>query len=196
MPAAGPFLYALPGMNQRGRSLGDVLFFVIVGAVLLGVLVLMGIRVADVYYKAGWMAAHFPPPAELCNEPFCLKTNAVNDLGGDWRFGELHFAYCPKHLPSGFQGRGGRSAAMVVLVGALVVIGCFVSVPIVGGLFRIAAWPVLVPMWTLGKIPLSRLVPFSRYRDVESKPGDWLEPAGMVTGAVVAVVAMALYCWW
>lgn len=182
--------------SSSGRSLLDIVLFIVFGAVLLGLLVLVAVRVADVYFKAGWIVAHFPPPSELCNEPFCLRTDAVNDIGGERRFGELHFAYCAKHRPSGFQGRGGRSAAIAVVIGLIVVIASFVAVPIVGGIFRIAAWPALIPMWTMGKIPLSRLIPFSRYRDIESKPGDWLEPAGMATGALVAIVAMALYCWW
>jgi hypothetical protein len=179
---------------SSSRSIKDIILTVISVAVVVGFLAFVAVRTADVYYKAAWIVTHFPPPGNLCSEAFCVRSDTSKP---DRSFGELHYAYCSQHLASGFQGRGGRSAAVAVLSVVFIFICSFVSVPILGALFRVIAWPVLIPLRLMGKLPSGRLLPFARYADAgRSAPGDWLEPAGMWTGALVAVVAMALYCWW
>ena len=180
------------------RSFKDLVLIIICAAVVVGMLALAGYRVADVYYKAAWIVMHFPPDGEICSEPFCLRTdNTTNDLHGEKRFLQIHFDYCPDHLPSGFQARGGRTVPICVIFGFLIAFLSFASVPIMGALFRIAAWPILIPLRLAGRLPKGHLLPFARFAD-SSEParGDWLEPAGMLTGAIAAVAALAMYCWW
>ncbi len=179
---------------SRSWNAKDVILGTIFAAVAVGVLAYAGFRAVDVYYKAGWIVTHFPPKDNLCSEPFCVSTDTKKP---GRRFLELHFAYCDRHYSGGFQGRGGRSTPMAVLVGLLVLLFAFLGVPIMGALFRIAALPVLLPLCSVRKIPWNRLVPFSPYwAGADSVRGDWLEPAGMWTGAVLAVAALGLYCWW
>src|SRR6187401_2209126 len=96
--------------NPSSTGLKDVLVALLVGVVLLGFLALAAVRTADLYYKAGWVATHFPPKAAVCTELFCLRTDTTKPPR---ELLKLHFAYCPDHLPSGFQGRGGRSNGIV-----------------------------------------------------------------------------------
>jgi len=176
------------------RGWKEILFAIVAGAVLLGFLALAAVRTADLYYKAGWIVTHFPPKGAVCTELFCLRTDTTKP---ERKFLELHFAYCPDHLPSGFQGRQGRPTGIVIYLALFMTLLSFLSIPILGALFRIIAWPALIPLRLAGKLPPGRLLPFSK--NVESgdpAAGDWLEPAGMCTGAIVAIVAMVLYCWW
>jgi lysylphosphatidylglycerol synthetase-like protein (DUF2156 family) len=175
------------------RDWKSILFTVIFAAVVLGFLALAAVRTADVYYKAAWIVTHFPPKNTICSELFCLRTDTSKP---ERSFGKLHFAYCPDHSSSGFQGRGGRSNAVAVLLAIVVAILAFVSVPIVGGLFRIVAWPILIPMRLAGKLPPGHLLPFKRPAENTPAAGDWLEPAGMIAGALIAVATLVLYCWW
>lgn len=178
---------------SSARGAKDVLVALIVGVVLLGFLALAAVRTADLYYKAAWIATHFPPKGTVCTELFCLRTDTAKP---EREFLKLHFAYCPDHLPSGFQGRGGRSNGIVVYLALFVTLISFLSVPIFGALFRILAWPALIPMRMAGKLPPGNLLPFARKAESPSAPGAWLETAGMWTGAAVAVVAITFYCWW
>lgn len=152
------------------RSGKDILLFLIVGVVLLGFLAMAAIRTADLYYKAGWIVAHFPPKGTICTELFCLRTDTSKP---ERSFMKLHFAYCPEHLSGGFQGRGGRSVGVLIYMAVFMTLLSFVTVPILGLLFRVVARPFAA----------------------KADPGK-LESAGMWTGAVVAVVAISLYCWW
>jgi len=188
----------MPGRGRPGPTgiMGkakDVVLITICSLVVLGFLFFAGMRSADVYYKSAWIVTHFPPAGTLCSEPFCLRTDTSKP---ESRFLELHFAYCPQHLSGGTQGRG-RGAVLFFFFAFVVLLFSFLAIPIVGALFRVAAWPVLIPMWLAGKLPRSRLLPYARYADSGRRaPGDWLEPAGMWTGAVIALAAIALYCWW
>lgn len=172
----------------------DVLVALLCSVVLLGFLALAAVRTADLYYKAGWIATHFPPKGTVCTELFCLRTDTSKP---DRSFMKLHFAYCPDHLPSGFQGRGARSNGIVAYLTIFVTLLAFLTVPIFGALFRIAGWPILIPMRLAGKLPPGRLLPFARpAKTGEPAPGDWLETAGMWTGGVVAATAIILFCGW
>ena len=179
---------------KSASSWKDVLVAALVGVVLLGFLALAAVRTADLYYKAGFIATHFPPPGAVCTEAFCLRTDTTKP---ERRFLQWHFAYCPDHLPSGFQGRGGRSTGIVIYLALFMTLLSFLSVPILGALFRIAAWPALVPLSLLGRLPPRQLLPFSGKSGGAAKGlGDKLETAGMVTGGLVALAAIALYCGW
>ena len=175
------------------RSAKDIFFTFIFAVVLIGFLALAAVRTADMYFKAAWMVTHFPPKGKVCTELFCLRTDTSKP---EWKFLQWHFAYCPEHLPGGFQGRGGRSVGVTIYLALFMTILSFLSVPLVGALFRIAAWPVLVPMRLWGKLPPGHLLPFARYSAGSAAPTDWLEPAGMATGAVLAVLTILLYCIW
>ena len=176
------------------RSWKQILFNIFLAVIFLGFLALAAVRTADLYYKAGWMVAHLPPPGKVCTELFCLRTDTSKP---EWKFLQIHFAYCPEHLPSGFQGRGGRSVGVLIYLSVFMILFTFLSVPILGALFKITAWPVLVPLKLSGKLPPGQLVPFARFfGHAESGPGEWLEMAGMWAGALVAIVALILYCWW
>jgi hypothetical protein len=192
-PAAGAAAGAR-GNSSAGWRLKDVVFgtiFLVVAVVFLGY---SAVRTVDVYYKAAWIVRHFPPKGVLCCEPFCVRTETRKP---ERRFLALRFAYCDQHYSGGFQGRGSRSNAIAMYVALTVVVMSFASVPVVGALFRIAALPVLLLMCLAGKLPWARLLPFSPYwSTVGPEPGDGLESAGMWTGAILAVVALALYCWW
>lgn len=167
------------------KSWKDALVAVVVGVVLLGFLALAAVRTADLYYKAGWIVSHFPPKGAVCTEAFCLRTDTAKP---ESKFLQWHFAYCPDHLPSGFQGRGGRSVGVLIYLTLFMTLMAFLSVPILGALFRIAAGPVLIAM----RQPWKQLVPFSG----TPGPGDKVQTVGMVTGALVALVAIVLYCWY
>lgn len=171
----------------------QALLALLVGAVLLGFLALAAVRTADLYYKAGWIATHFPPSADVCTEAFCLRTDTSRP---DRTFMKLHFAYCPDHLPSGFQGRGGRSVGIVIYLTLFMTLLAFVSVPVLGALFRIAAWPLLVPQCLAGRLPPLRLLPFTRPEGAEPSLADRMESAGLAAGALVALAAIVLYCWY
>jgi hypothetical protein len=176
-----------------GTKIKDGILTVIVVAVIIGFLALAAVRTADLYFKAGWIVSHFPPKGNLCTELFCVRTDTTKP---EWKFLQVHFAYCPDHLPSGFQGRGARSVGVLVYLSIVMILLSFLTAPILGALFRVAAWPILIPMRLAGKLPPGHLLPFARYGTHTEAPGDWLEPAGMVVGAVVAVASIFLYCWW
>jgi hypothetical protein len=167
----------------------DVLVALVVGIVLLGFLALAAVRTADLYYKAGWIVTHFPPKGAVCTEAFCLRTDTSKP---ESKFLEWHLAYCPDHLPSGFQGRGGRPVGVLIYLTLFMTALSLLSIPILGALFRIAAWPVLAPLCLAGRVPARQLLPFSG----TPGPGDKVETAGMWTGALVAFAAIALYCWY
>src|SRR6185295_2125416 len=147
-----------PGRMSEKSSAKDILVGLIVAAVLLGFLALAAVYTADVYYKSAWIVTHFPPKGPVCTELFCLRTDTIKPQR---EFLKLHFAYCADHLPSGFQGRGARSNGVVLYLTIFVTALAFLSVPIVGALFRIMAWPALVPMVLAGKLPPRRLLPFT-----------------------------------
>lgn len=171
----------------------DLLVILLMVIVLCGFLALAAVRTADLYYKAGWIAIHFPPQGTVCTELFCLRTDTSKP---EPSFPNLHFAYCPDHLQSGFQGRGARSNGIVLYQAIFVTLLSFVTVPLFGALFRIAAWPVLIPLRLSGKLPPGHLLPFTAQSQDPTVPGAWLETAGMWTGAAIAIVAIILYCWW
>ena len=123
-------------LRSSARSVKDVLVARVVGVVLRGVLALAAVRTADLYYKAGWIVTPFPPKGTLCTELFCLRTDKSMP---ERSFLNLHFAYCPDHLPSGLQGRGGGSNGIVVYLTLFGTLLSFVTVPIFGTLFRILA---------------------------------------------------------
>ncbi len=174
---------------RDNTSWKDVLVALVVGIVLLGFLALAAVRTADLYYKAGWIVAHFPPKGNVCTEAFCLRTDTAKP---ESKFLQWHFAYCPDHYPSGFQGRGGRSVGILIYLTLFMTLLAFVSVPVLGALFRIAAWPVLIPMCLAGRVPGKQLLPFSG----TPGPGDKVQTAGMIAGALVAFVAIVLFCWY
>ena len=120
-------------------SLKDIFIILLVAGVMIGFLSLAAVRTADLYYKAGWIVTHFPPEGEVCTELFCLRTDTTKP---EREFLKLHFAYCPDHLPSGFQGRGGRSVGVIVYLTLFMTLLSFVAVPLFGALFRIAAWQI------------------------------------------------------
>jgi len=171
--------------QSPSKTWKDVLVALVVGVVLLGFLALAAVRTADLYYKAGWIVTHFPPKGTVCTELFCLRTDTSKP---EPKFLQWHFAYCPDHLPSGFQGWGGRSVGVVIYLSIFMTLIALLSIPILGALFRIAAAPVLIAM----RQPWKQLVPFSG----TPGPGDKVQSAGMVAGALVAVVAIVLYCWY
>ena len=172
-------------MSDTKSGAKEVLVALVVGVVLLGFLSLAAVRTADLYYKAGWIVAHFPPTGAVCTEAFCLRTDTTKP---ESKFLEWHFAYCPDHYPSGFQGRGGRPVGILIYLTLFMILIAFVSVPVFGALFRIAAWPVLIAM----RQPWKQLLPFSG----TPGPGDKVQTAGMVSGALVAVAAIVLFCWY
>jgi hypothetical protein len=174
---------------KADSSWKDLLVALVVGVVLIGFLALAAVRTADLYYKAGWMVAHFPPQGAVCTEAFCLRTDTSKP---ESKFLEWHLAYCPDHYPSGFQGRGGRPVGVLIYLTLFMTLLAFLSVPLLGALFRIAAWPVLIPLCLAGKTTWKQLLPFSG----TPGQGDKVEKAGMVTGALVAVAAIVLYCWY
>lgn len=175
-------------------SAKDVLVALLSGIVLIGFLALAAVRTADLYYKAGWIVTHFPPKGTICTEQFCLRTDTSRP---DREFMRMYFAYCPDHRPSGFQGRGGRSQGVIIYLALFMTLLSFLTVPIFGALFRIAAWPILIPMALAGKLPPGRLLPFARKPESGDRAfGDGLETAGMWTGGAVALAAIVLYCWW
>lgn len=178
---------------SSGKGIKDTFFAVVIGVALLGFLALALVRTADLYYKAAWIAGHFPPKGVVCTELFCLRTDTTKP---EREFLRLHFAYCPEHLQSGFQGRGARSNGIVIYLALFVTLLAFVAVPVFGALFRIVAWPILIPMRLAGKLPEGNLIPFGRKPDAPPAFGEWLETVGMWTGAAVALVAIVLYCWW
>lgn len=178
---------------SASKSWKDVLVALVVGIVLLGFLGLAAVRTADLYYKAGWIVGHFPPEGAVCTEAFCLRTDTSKP---ETKFMQWHFAYCTDHLSSGFQGRGGRSVGVVIYLTLFMTALSFMSVPIMGALFRIAAWPVLIPLCLAGKLPRKQLIPFAgREEGVPPGLGDRLQIAGMATGALLALVAIVLFCW-
>lgn len=179
-------------MSSDGKGGNNLLVTLLVGAVLIGFLALAAVRTADLYYKAAWIATHLPPSGPVCTELFCLRTDTARPPR---EFLKLYFAYCPDHLTSGFQGRGARSNGIVLYLTIFVTLLAFLAVPLFGALFRIVAWPVLVPLQLAGKLPPGNLLPFARNDSSPPAPGAGLETAGMWTGGAVAIVAIALYCW-
>jgi hypothetical protein len=171
--------------NPSSTGFKDVLIGLLVVVVLLGFLALAAVRTADLYYKAGWIVTHFPPKGAVCTEAFCLRTDTSKPEG---KFLEWHLAYCPDHLPSGFQGRGGRPVGVLIYLTIFMTAIALLSIPILGALFRIAAAPVLIAM----RRPWKELVPFSGTEG----PGDKVQTAGMIAGALVALVAIVLFCWY
>jgi len=65
-------------------------------------------RAADVYYKTGWMVAHwndaseFPPGSDLCMYNFCTRTDTrEKHVGGRPGYtSEVKYYYCPIHEPT------------------------------------------------------------------------------------------------
>src|SRR5436190_8551930 len=143
---------------SSGKVVKDVLAALLVGVGLIGILALAAVRTADLYYKAAWITTHFPPPGAVCTELFCLRTDTTKP---DREFLKVHFAYCPNHLPSGFQGRGARSNGIILYLTIVVTLLSFLTVPLFGALFRIVAWPVLLSMKLAGKLPPGNLLPFA-----------------------------------
>jgi hypothetical protein len=174
---------------KASSGVKDVLVALLVGVVLIGFLALAAVRTADLYYKAGWIVTHFPPKGAVCTEAFCLRTDTSKP---ESKFLEWHLAYCPDHASSGFQGRGGRPVGVLIYLTLFMTALSLLSIPILGALFRIAAWPVLVPLWLAKKVSGNQLLPFSG----APGPGDKAQTAGMVTGALVALVAIVLFCWY
>ena len=118
------------------RGWKDIVVILLVVVVMFGFFALAAVRTADLYYKAGWIAINFPPEGEVCTELFCLRTDTKKP---EPTFLDLHFAYCPQHLPNGFQGHGGRSNGIVLYLTIFVTLLSFVTVPVFGAFFRIAA---------------------------------------------------------
>src|SRR5258706_8917318 len=113
------------------RGVKDYIIGAIAVVVLLGFLSFALIRTADLYYKAGWIVAHFPPKGAVCTEMFCLRTDTTKP---EAKMMQVHFAYCGQHLSSGFQARGGRSTGILIYLALFMFVFSFVSVPVFGAL--------------------------------------------------------------
>ena len=184
-------------------SLGCGLILAGMGAVLL---YYSAKQAADVYYKAALIVRSFPPERDLCYEPFCGRRDTA--MSEDATGTIIRFHACPDHRGGATISMGsGRVRLSGLVLGFLllvlycicVVVVSLVMVPIVGALFRIALWPVLIPMRLRGRLPPGRVLPFlHRKREIPgSRPWyDRLEDAGMVTGLVIALLAWGLYLWW
>lgn len=196
-PAAAP---ARAGIDWGSWGCGLVLL-----AIAAVVLYFSALRAADVYFKAGWIAAHFPPDKDLCFEPFCLNTDTglAEDTSGTF----VRFHGCPEHRQGAALKLSGRVRASAVVLGILIGLLYVLAtlavtalvIPIAGALFRIALWPALIPMRLAGRVPPRRILPFHYLKEEGPTTGRWYdgpEVIGMVVGLLVMIAAWGLYLWW
>jgi len=185
------------GVAEGGRDWRDIVFPIIIVVVVVGFLATAAIRAADIYYKAAWIVTHFPPKSDLCIAPFCVRTDTQPSMGTDGALFGFH--HCPDHANT--EVRGGRDLVVFGLWCFAVALVSLLMIPILGAVFRLAMWPILIPMRLAGQLPPGRLLPFRYLKDEDWEPWaslwhDRIENIGMVVGVIVALVSWVVFLWW
>lgn len=160
------------------------------GAVLLAVLALpvlglayLGLaRTADLYYKTGWMVAHwneaaaFPASSNVCMHEFCTRTDTkLKHVGGRSGYtSEIQYYYCPLH-ESSFFATGGQFDGFLYFCYWLVAIAC-------------SAIP-----------PFLLIAPFSFIPGIEKwfrDPYEWPRIIVAFVPLTILVTAWMMFAWW
>jgi hypothetical protein len=170
-----------------------ILFLLAAGAGILYAFRWTPAQSVDVYYRAGWMVAHwndrqaFPPGSELCTAPFCTRADTTQKYAGGWKRhrSETYYPYCPEHNPV-FAQTGSKLDGLIRTFYWLIAIGLSF---IVGGLaLTLLCFPAAAIYEATRQSPESQT--FLR------RSLDRSVAMGVTLTFPVALLAWLMFAWW
>jgi hypothetical protein len=172
-------------------SLLLIVFLVVLGVPVVGLLYLGTFRAADVFYKAGWMVAHwndateFPPGSNLCMHHFCTRTDTtLKHVGGRRGYtSEVQYYYCPIHN-SDFVSTGGQFDGFLYFLYWAVAIIC-------------SFFLLVIPLFL---ILLPFMIVTDRFKKVSVSFSQRLDSVGgsivAFGGVTILLVVWVMFAWW